>query len=220
MQSYLTDAKNNPIKVGVEQFAHDMLGKNEELPDTLKAKFNGKGTKVINLETFKEELKNIVPASELAKYEQTAETMSQLQPQIKGMSILTEAQARDVLNGGHINNPEFLKEFFQNRFGNKFMKKYEFVAQEELDSVKKDLLHYVNSIVERARKTDAKEVTQTLLRKASSNNLKLNALNWGAGFVTSALFLSTLIPKMQYQITKWRTGSSQFPGTAQYREGA
>lgn len=52
----------------------------------------------------------------------------------------------------------------------------------------------------------------------SSKNLKMNALNWGAGFVTSALFLSTFIPKLQYQITKWRTGSDKFPGTAQYQE--
>lgn len=52
----------------------------------------------------------------------------------------------------------------------------------------------------------------------SSKNLKMNALNWGVGFVTSALFLSTFIPKLQYQITKWRTGSDKFPGTAQYQE--
>ena len=46
----------------------------------------------------------------------------------------------------------------------------------------------------------------------------MNSINWGAGFVVSALFLSTLIPKLQYQITKWRTGSDQFPGTAQFRD--
>lgn len=58
------------------------------------------------------------------------------------------------------------------------------------------------------------------MRKVSNHNLKMNAINWGAGFVTSALFLSTLIPKMQYMITKWRTGSDAFPGTAQYRDEA
>ena len=47
----------------------------------------------------------------------------------------------------------------------------------------------------------------------------MNALNWGSGFVISALFLSTLIPKMQYLITKLRTGSSDFPGTEEYRKG-
>ena len=144
--------------------------------------------------------------------------MSELQPQLKGVSIITEAQARDVLNGGHINNPEFLREFFKNRFGNKFMDKYQYIAQNELDDVKKDLLNYVKAIVKKAQKTDAQEVTMQLLRKASNTNLKLNALNWGAGFATSALFLSTLIPKMQYLITKIRTGSNSFPGTAQFQE--
>ena len=144
--------------------------------------------------------------------------MSQLQPKIKGISILTEGQAKDILSGGHINNPEFLQEFFKNRFGNNFMDKYKYVAQNDLDAVKKDLIQYVNSIIETAKKTNAQEVTQTMLRKASAKNLRMNALNWGSGFVISALFLSTLIPKLQYLITKWRTGSNSFPGTEEFRK--
>ena len=98
------------------------------------------------------------------------------------------------------------------------MDKYKFVAQNDLDAYKKELVDYVNSVIEKAKKTNSGEITQKLLRKASNNNLKMNAINWGAGFVTSALFLSTIIPKLQYMITKWRTGSDAFPGTAQYRE--
>ena len=217
MQSYLED-KNSAKKVHYEEFAKEMLGKNQELPETLKTKFEGKGIKIISLENFKNELKTLVPESELKAFEEIADKMSQLQPKIKGISILTEAQAKDVLNGGHINNPEFLKEFFKNRFGNKFMEKYKYVAQNDLDAIKKELLDYVNSIIETAKKTDTGEITSEMLRKATNKNLKMNALNWGAGFVTSALFLSTIIPKLQYQITKWRTGSDQFPGTAQYRD--
>ena len=77
-----------------------------------------------------------------------------------------------------------------------------------------------NKIIEKAKKSNSGEITEELLRKVSNHNLKMNAINWGAGFVTSALFLSTLIPKMQYMITKWRTGSDAFPGTAQYRDEA
>ena len=65
---------------------------------------------------------------------------------------------------------------------------------------------------------DEKTRILRILNKASKSNFKWNAINWGAGFVTSALFLSTIIPKTQYLITKWRTGSNEFPGTAQYRE--
>jgi hypothetical protein len=43
-------------------------------------------------------------------------------------------------------------------------------------------------------------------------------INWGSGFAVSALFLSTIIPKMQYLITKLRTGQNSFPGTEEFRQ--
>ena len=215
MEGYLEQQGD---KISVEQFKKDFMGTDAQIPESLKSKFAGEKIKIISLEEFKTELKNIVPEAQLKTFEETAEKMSKLQPQVKGLSILTEGQVKDILTGGHINNPEFLQEFFKNRFGSKFMEKYQFVAQNDLDALKKELVDYVNSIIETANKTDAKEVTQRLLRKASNKNLLMNSINWGAGFVISALFLSTLIPKLQYQITKWRTGSDQFPGTAQFRE--
>lgn len=214
MQNYMEDS--NAEKINVDKFAKDMLGKDIELPQNLKDKFTGKGTRIINTEEFKAELKNLVPPEKLDSFKQIADTMSKLQPKIKGVSILTEGQAKDILSGGHINNPEFLQEFFKNTFGNKFMEKYSYVAQSDLDNVKKQLVDYVKSIIDTARKTDAKEVTSQMISKASNKNLRMNALNWGAGFVTSALFLSTFIPKLQYQITKWRTGSNSFPGTKEF----
>ena len=142
--------------------------------------------------------------------------MSKLQPKIKGVSILTEGQAKDILSGGHINNPEFLQEFFKNTFGNKFMEKYSYVAQSDLDNVKKQLVDYVKSIIDTARKTDAKEVTSQMISKASNKNLRMNALICGSGFVSSVLFLSTFIPNLQYQFSIWRTGSNSFPGTKEF----
>lgn len=215
MENYIRANDIYNTKVNAAKFAEEFLGADNELPSTLKSKFSGE---IITLENFKKELKTLVPNEQLRHFEEVAEKMSRLQPQIKGSSILTAGQARDVLNGGHINNPEFLMEFFKNRFGTRFMEKYQYVAQNDLDAIKKDLVNYVKSVVKAAEKTDTREVTLELLRKMSNKNLRVNALNWGAGFATSALFLSTLIPKMQYWITKRRTGSDDFPGTAQYRE--
>ncbi|MBE7713781.1 MAG: hypothetical protein E7Z87_08555 [Cyanobacteria bacterium SIG26] len=216
LENYLETCQDK--KVGATQFAQEVLGKQQDLSDALKSKFTGDKIKIIKLEDFQKELKNLVPEAEYAKFEQIAIEMSKLQPQLQGKSNLTQGQVKDILDGGHINNPEFLKGFYQNRFGKSFMQKYEYVAQSELDTIKQDLINYVKSIIANAQKTKSSEITQELLRKASSHNLRMNALNWGAGFLVSAAFLSTFIPKIQYQITKWRTGSDEFPGTAEYRQ--
>lgn len=216
MEQYLVSKKTD--KVSVEEFAKDMLGKQQDIPESLKGKFAGKNIKIISLDAFKEELKNLVPAEDLKYYEDIAQRMSKLQPELRGQAILTAGQVKDILNGGHINNPDFLQEFFKNKFGNKFMDKYAYVAQNELDNYKKELIDYVQKVIDTAKKSNAGEISEKLLRKVSNNNLKMNAINWGTGFAISALFLSTLIPKMQYLITKLRTGSTDFPGTEEYRK--
>lgn len=228
LQNYVGDGK-----VDIETFAKEVLGDNKELPESLKAKFEQH--KIITLDDFKAELKKIVPAEKLSEFEKLAQQMSELQPErivtitengeTKSVAkrILTKGQAQDVLNGGHINNPEFLKEFYANALGHrKFMDndKYKFVPQSTFDSLKKDLTSYVKSIVEQAKKSSAKEITSNILKKASKHNFKMNLINWGSGFAVSALFLSTLIPKIQYWITKMRTGQDSFPGTEEYRNAS
>lgn len=224
MQSYIDEvgtaaSENGAKSVNVEKFTKEMFGENAEIPEAVKAKFQGEKIKIISLNEFKDLLKNDekygVRFEELSK---VADKMSELQPQIKGVSILTERQIKDVLSGGHINNPEFLKEFYKNRFGNNFMNQYKFVAQSDLDAYKDELVDYIKSIVKKTKDKNLTEITEEIINKASKSNLKWNAINWGAGFATSALFLSTIIPKTQYLITKWRTGSNEFPGTAQFRE--
>ncbi len=218
MEQYLI-SKGSP-RVSIDEFANDMLGKQQELPKSLEGKFEGKNIKIISLDKFKEELKALVPADELKTFEQTAEEMSKLQPELRGRRILTAGQVKDILNGGHINDPKFLQEFFKNRFGKKFAKSYTYIAQNDLDKYKQELIDYVNTVIETAKKSNASEITEKLLHKVSNKNLRMNALNWGSGFAISALFLSTLIPKMQYLITKLRTGSSDFPGTEEYRKAS
>ena len=216
-------------KIDLETFTKEVLGENKELPENIKAKFNNK---VITLDDFKAELKNLVPAERLSEIEKIAQQMSELQPErmidvVENGStktitkrILTMGQVQDVLNGGHINDPEFLKEFYANALGHRnFMDngKYKFVPQSKFDALKGDLTNYVKSIVEQAKKANAKEITSDILEQASKHNFKMNLINWGTGFVISAAFLSTIIPKLQYYITKMRTGENEFPGTEQFR---
>ena len=237
---FATEYLNNYVgnnKVDIETFQKEVLGQNKELPESMKAKFNNK---VIKLEDFYTELKSMnLSTDKLSELEQIAQKMSELQPERMfetkvtengkevtkyiGKRILTMNQAQDVLNGGHINNPEFLKEFYANALGHrKFLDeekgKYKFVAQSTFDGLKKDLTNYVKSIIEQAKKANATEITSDILKQASKHNFKMNLLNWGTGFVISAAFLSTFIPKLQYYITKMRTGENEFPGTEQFRK--
>ena len=226
LQNYVGDKQ-----IDLETFEKEVLGESKELSDSLKAKFEKH--KIITLDDFKAELKNIVPQEKLPEYEKIAQQMSELQPErvlheeIDGKTInmvkriLTKEQVQDVLNGGHINDPEFLKEFYANALGHrKFMDndQYKFVPQSTFDSLKKDMTNYVKSIVKQAKKNNVREITSNALKKASKHNFKMNLINWGSGFAVSALFLSTLIPKMQYLITKLRTGQNSFPGTEEFRK--
>ena len=212
MNNYL-DGKN----IKIDEFAQNVLGQDKELPERFVEKF--RTNKVITVDDFKHEISQIAELSQnRTEFEQIAQKMSELQPKVKGKSILTKEQVKYILDGGLINDPEFLKAFYTNAYGNtKFTKEYKFVSQTSLNGLKDDLTRYVKSVIEDAKKANLTEISSDLLSKASRKNFKLNALNWGSGFAISALFLSTLIPKMQYLITKLRTGQNAFPGTEQYR---
>ena len=92
---------------------------------------------------------------------------------------------------------------------------YKFVAQETLEELKNDVYEYATKVIEKAKKGSG-EIDIAIVKKACRENFIKNAFNWGTGFAVSALFLSTLIPKMQYWITKKMTGQDKFPGTADY----
>lgn len=149
MQSYMEDKNNNLSRL--KNLKRHVWQKDAQIPKSIQDKFAGDKIKIISLDEFKTELKNIVPENKFKEFEKVADKMSKLQPQIKDMSILTEGQVKDILTGGHINNPEFLQEFFKNRFGNTFMEKYKFVAQNDLDAHKKNLLTMLNQLLKKLR---------------------------------------------------------------------
>ena len=51
------------------------------------------------------------------------------------------------------------------------------------------------------------------LEAAKKKNIVGTGLNLIVGFATAAVFLSTIIPKVQYWITRVKTGKNEFPGT-------
>ena len=81
-----------------------------------------------------------------------------------------------------------------------------------IESLRENIDNYVKAILEYAEKNNINEITPELLVKLNKKNFWKNALNIGSGLGVSALFLSTIIPKIQYWITEKRTGSKDFPG--------
>jgi len=45
-----------------------------------------------------------------------------------------------------------------------------------------------------------------------------NGINFAAGFIFAAAFLSTIIPKIQYYVTRKATGVDAFPGVYDYEK--
>ncbi len=165
-----------------------------------------------------------IGSSQRSQLIEHAKAMSTLQPKQKGVSVLTKTQVEDVFKGGALNMPEFLNNLYglasnNEMFGNstkyKHQDPYRFVAQEELASLKKDMIDYVEAIIKKAEHSGKKISLETIVN-ADRMNFAKNAFNRTVGFAVSALFLSTLIPKMQYWITEKMTGQNSFPGMTDY----
>ena len=210
--------KENGGKMNIDAFARAATGDNSNvgfIDRDLIRKFDEH--KVITLDEFKKYLKETKQFTDkdIIKYTDLAERMSKLQPEVEGASVLTKNQVKDIFREGAINMPEFLQNVFSIATKNASTDKFRYVNFEELATLKEDIFQYVSRIIEKARKNNT-EITSELLEKACRENFIKNTCNWSVGFAISAIFLSTLIPKIQYWITRITTGKDSFPGTADY----
>lgn len=166
-----------------------------------------------------------------------AKKMAKLQPAIQSKEILTKGQVQDLYREGIIYKPEFLQEFYSyatsEKPAGKFMTWFNqligkkpdtapksidpmtYVSKTSLLELKAMVKDYVGDIVKAAKDG---EVTLDLLNKVEVKNFWKSAVNMGVGFVISAYVLSTVIPKVQYWITKKQTGEDKFPGTTTYND--
>lgn len=227
------DAKAGTLSIKPQEFGQIMLGDLDVTDKMAKVKpeFN-KGA--IKLDDFLKVLKREFSPEDYTKYSDLAKKMSKLQPQIEGVSMLAESQAEAIFKGGALNNPSFWDNVFTVAKGAETEVKvidgvrtkvvtpnhknpFKFVSQKDLDGIIEDVRKYVKSTIKKAEGAKI-DINLDMLEKAYKNNMFKNTLNWGTGFAVSALFLSTIIPKVQYWITKKRTGSDEFPGVAEYNK--
>ncbi len=218
--------KENNGQMSVDDFKNKVFGtgKTDFLNnETLKQKFFGKDKDAIKLDDFLTTLKSAVSNNEYTKLSAAAKEMSKLQPEIEGVGYLSKSQVESILKGGKFNSPEFLDNILEiaTREDIPFAKTkpsnrknpLKFIAQAELDGIKGDAEAFINDIIKRAK---GGMITEDVIKKASRMNFIKNSINWGSGFVVSAAFLSTFIPKIQYWVTKKITGENSFPGTTDY----
>ena len=210
----------------------------EAEPKKLFGIFNRKPEKVyrtINLEEFNniintnaKDMENPDLIKELAQ-KMSGLQSEKLNPKTKAFEkILTESQVEDVLKGGWARDPEFMKNVLNNIFEDKLIdinnpksvaKKtnplsnpYKYISMNDIEANRAKVLGYVEAIAKDAESKKSNVTFESML-KMNKRNMNKNGIFMALAMGVSALFLSTIIPKIQYYITFLRTGKNSFPGT-------
>ena len=209
-------------ELSVEDFKKSVLGNRQAsvLPEGVEAKLEfeklSKFDEFLNRfrKTPKEPLK-VIKVSELEKIItdeallNRIREMSKLQPLREGEAVITKQQILDSINNCKINDPELLDKVFTKFTEGKSKAEFGFVSNKKLYNLKQYMEDYIDDLCKMSK--DGK-ITEELLKKAKNKNLALSFVNFVAGFGVAALFLSTLIPKFQYWVTRQKTGKDLFPG--------
>lgn len=130
--------------------------------------------------------------------------------------IITETQVEDIFRGGVVRDPDFMSNALNNIFKDKHNPKplsdpYKYISLKNIEEKRQNILDYVQAIVEDAKNSGT--VTAERMLDLNKRNMRKAGLFMGLAMGVSALFLSTIIPKIQYYITFLRTGKNSFPGT-------
>ena len=242
LQKYIESL--NGQELSVEEFKKAVLGKNDSevvLPKDIKYETQELSffEKLLNKKPLE-----VVKLNEAEKYIQDkdvlerAREMSKLQPERLGEAVITKQQLIDSYNKAVINDPKLLSNAFSEFTGGKgkkigedakgkailsnveyeggkYIDEYRFVSNSELYNLKKQMKDYVETICKTSK--DGK-INRKLLEKVKKKNIMYSGINFAAGFAVAATFLSTLIPKFQYYVTRKTTGVDAFPGTYDYEK--
>lgn len=229
-------------ELSAEEFERLALGTDEkfkQIYDKVFAKQSstkaGKEYSTVTLEKFEKIVDaNIKDSKEASSIKKLAEKMSEIQPakfneETKAFEkILTNTQVEDVLKGGWAREPEFLKTVLNNIFEDKLIdpnnakslknktnplsNPYKYISLKEVEDRRERILGYVKSIIQDAKENNKKVDFESMM-KLNKRNKSKNGWFMALAMGVSALFLSTIIPKIQYYITFLRTGKNSFPGT-------
>lgn len=139
--------------------------------------------------------------------------MSKLQPLRQGEAVVTKQQIIDAMNIAEINDPKLLDKIFTTYTKGDHKNEFKYISNNKLYNLKSEMEAYVKDICKGVK---GNKITKDVLNKAKKNNLIYSGINFASGFAVAALFLSMLIPKFQYWVTRRKTGMNAFPGTYEF----
>ena len=209
IKNYLQNPENAGKPLTPDVFAECV----KKVPDDIKEKlanipFNNKG--VVSLDDFNAATKNTYSAKALK--------MSQMQPLLDGKSVLSRMQVEDIFSLGWNTNPKFLREAVKKGTYGASVDSKKYVARKVTENIRTSVDKFSENLVKYAKSKGQKEISADFVAKFAKHTANLNFIFRIAGILVSSLGLAVLIPKIQYKITEIRTGSKDFPGTADYSD--
>lgn len=192
-----------------DEFLKVMLGNNEELTKQVMSHLDRDVVSINDVKVVLNELS--VEEKQASSIVEKLETFIKLRPEGASKELLPRSEIENALRGGFINDPAFLTDAIKVSTRGASQDATKFVAFKKIDGIKRDIERYTQSIAEYAKKT-GKNISSDILNQLKARNLFVKVGYTISGLAVSALFLSTIIPKLQYKITEWRTGKKDFPG--------
>lgn len=174
----------------------------------LKMPFDKKG--VIGLNEFN--------AATNGAYASKALSMSQLQPLLGNISVLSKTQVKDILSNGWNTNPEFLKKAINKGTYGAALDKNKYVSRKVCEGIRASVDKFTENLVKYAKNKGVETIDANFVKKFARQTDAKNLVFRLAGMMVSCFGIAWLIPKIQYKITEIRTGSKEFPGTADYSD--
>ena len=210
MINLLKDSEGKITSMQAKDFAQKAIGamtdKGKEILSQLKSE-----PEVISVERLREFVSD-------EKLLARAREMAKLQPEQAGVgAVLTKQQIRDVLKGGDVNAPSFLKKLYQTKFGEALTNPYKYISMKKITKFKDNIDNYTQAVVKAAEKNGG-IVDEKLL-----NGMRKKSFAMSAGFRVvalgfSALMLGLVIPKLQHKMTEKRTGTNAAPGLREFEQ--
>jgi len=210
---YVTEtltSKINGKSVNINEFKDSILGTNRDLATKIIHKAEGE---TVDIERLKKIVSELVHDKKQAEnILKKAQEFINLRPEGSSKNLLPISEVINSVMGGELNSPEFLKNAVNIATDGASQNPDRFVSFKEIDKIKYKIVEYGESIIEYAKKQGKTEINADILTQVRNRNFVCKSAYTLCGLAVSALFLSTLIPKLQYKITEWRTGNKEFPG--------